>query len=491
MSRRDEEYVDGAEFDDSDELVEEQSDDSDEFDALPSLPTAARQTLAERVSAKRKAADAAADAQAKATSTAPKPKRSALQKNAAYSWEAAYQRSWDHVQEDESGNLESAVRQMLEIHKRKRSMRDSNPVQRGIIRHFVLVLDLSEDMMDRDLRPTRFDLTLQLARQFVSDYFDQNPIGQLAIVCTRNGLGERLSLMGGNTFDHSAMLANKRKLEPRGVPSIQNALEMARSCLTHLPNSNTREILFLSASLTSVDPGNIYQTVDKLVQDRIQVSVISLAAEIHVLKDLCARTGGDFNVVMNEDHYKELLLKHVPPRVITEETSTQASDTNAADLLVMGFPRRLPFHTPATLCACHGRLVTPSKASENDSLAAPAGYQCPRCLSKVCQVPTDCPTCGITIIMSTHLARSYHHLFPVQNYEPVPWSAVYDKSPAACFACAWQFPPKSDDDNTSMPSGDSTLSPSSRYACPKCQHHFCLECDAFIQEQLHSCPGCT
>lgn len=123
MSRRDEEYVDGAEFDDSDELVEEQSDDSDEFDALPSLPTAARQTLAERVSAKRKAADAAADAQAKATSTAPKPKRSALQKNAAYSWEAAYQRSWDHVQEDESGNLESAVRQMLEIHKRKRYVR--------------------------------------------------------------------------------------------------------------------------------------------------------------------------------------------------------------------------------------------------------------------------------------------------------------------------------------------------------------------------------
>ena len=107
------------------------------------------------------------------------------------------------------------------------------PVQRGIIRHFVLILDLSEDMSDRDLRPTRFDLTLQLARQFVAEYFDQNPIGQLAILCARDGLAERLSLMGGNTFDHGAVLSSRRKLEPRGEPSIQNALEMALSSLTH------------------------------------------------------------------------------------------------------------------------------------------------------------------------------------------------------------------------------------------------------------------
>ena len=40
MRRRDDDYVDGAELDDSDELVEDESDDSDEFHALPSLPNA-------------------------------------------------------------------------------------------------------------------------------------------------------------------------------------------------------------------------------------------------------------------------------------------------------------------------------------------------------------------------------------------------------------------------------------------------------------------
>ena len=509
MRRRDDDYVDGAELDDSDELVEDESDDSDEFHALPSLPNApVRTALAERSSniTKRKA-DEIDGSTSHGTSRLGSSKRAQNHKATAYSWEAAYQRSWDHVQEDESGNLESAVRQMIDINKRKRcvsselqcpykcrSLRDSVPVQRGIIRHFVLILDLSEDMSDRDLRPTRFDLTLQLARQFVADYFDQNPIGQLAILCARDGLAERLSLMGGNTFDHGAVLSSRRKLEPRGEPSIQNALEMALSSLTHLPSSNTREILFISASLTSVDPGNIYHTIDKLVDEHIQLSVISLAAEMHVLKDACARTGGDFNVVMNEDHYKELLMQHVPPRVITEaSSSSHLAHSNECDLLVMGFPRRIPFHTPASFCACHGRLVTGSRSlSYADRGAAPAGYTCPRCASKVCQVPTDCPTCGITIIMSTHLARSYHHLFPVQNYEPVAWEAVSTTSPSNCFACAFPFPPRpSNLDETSHVVMDSTLAPSSRYMCPKCHQHFCLECDAFVQEQLHTCPGCT
>lgn len=155
------------------------------------------------------------------------------------------------------------------------------------------------------------------------------------------------------------------------------------------------------------------------MDDHIQVSVISLAAEMHVLCNLCQRTGGDFHVALNEDHYKELLLKHVPPRVIVQDSSTNQNDNG--DLLVMGFPRRLPFNAPSSLCACHGRAIA-SQASKADSMAPSNGYICPRCSSRICQVPTDCPICGITIIMSTHLARSYHHLFPVPNYEPLPWS---------------------------------------------------------------------
>lgn len=52
-------------------------------------------------------------------------------------------------------------------------------------------------MVDRDMRPTRFDLTLQYAREFILEWFDQNPLGQIGIVGMRAGLGERIGDLSG------------------------------------------------------------------------------------------------------------------------------------------------------------------------------------------------------------------------------------------------------------------------------------------------------
>jgi hypothetical protein len=52
-------------------------------------------------------------------------------------------------------------------------------------------------MADRDMRPTRFDLTLEYARSFVTEWFDQNPLGQIGIVGMRGGIGERICEMSG------------------------------------------------------------------------------------------------------------------------------------------------------------------------------------------------------------------------------------------------------------------------------------------------------
>jgi hypothetical protein len=52
-------------------------------------------------------------------------------------------------------------------------------------------------MMDRDMRPTRFDLSLQYAREFITEWFDQNPLGQIGVVGMRSGIGERIGEMSG------------------------------------------------------------------------------------------------------------------------------------------------------------------------------------------------------------------------------------------------------------------------------------------------------
>lgn len=263
-------------------------------------------------------------------------------------------------------------------------------------------------------------MTLQYAREFVAEYFDQNPIGQLSILATRDGVAERITSMGGNTTDHIAALTNKLRLQPRGEPSLQNALEMARTNLGHLPSSNSREVLVIFGSLTTCDPSNIHDTISHLARDNVRVSMVCLAAEVKVCKDVCKKTGGKFGVALDESHFRDLVFEQVNPPEIEakkkkknragadEDDGGRGPPSEGVDLLQMGFPSRLATHAAPTLCACHSKLRS-------------GGYICPRCSVKVCDVPTDCPVCGLTIVMSTHLARSYHHLFPVENYEAVSW----------------------------------------------------------------------
>lgn len=99
------------------------------------------------------------------------------------------------------------------------------------------------------MRPTRFDLTLEYAREFVTEWFDQNPLGQIGIVGMRGGIGERICEMSGaspfslpsglsphhyfigNPQDVLHAISERHKLEPVGEPSLQNAIEMARSSM--------------------------------------------------------------------------------------------------------------------------------------------------------------------------------------------------------------------------------------------------------------------
>lgn len=109
---------------------------------------------------------------------------------------------------------------------------------------------------------------------------------------------------------------------------------------------------------------------------------------------------GTFGVAMNEGHYRDLLFEVIPPTAVTTTKS-------ASNLVQMGFPSRSN-DSAATLCACHGKLTL-------------GGYICPRCNAKLCDIPTECDICTLTLVSSPLLARSYHHLFPVENFIEVTW----------------------------------------------------------------------
>ncbi|KAF5322276.1 hypothetical protein D9619_001869 [Psilocybe cf. subviscida] len=358
----------------------------------------------------------------------------------AYTWEASFTRSWDTVQEDEAGSLQTSVEDLMARGRRRRLLAPASAIRRTIIRHLVLILDLSSAMMDRDMRPTRFDLMLQYAREFITEWFDQNPLGQIGIVGMRAGLGERIGEMSGNPQEVLKSITDRHRLEPTGEPSLQNAIEMARGSMSHLPTHSSREILIIFGSLTTCDPGNIHDTLDSCIKTRIRISVVAIAAEMKICRDMCDKTGGQFGVAMNEGHFKDLLFELVPPPAqralsrVAGAGAAAAATNPAADLMMMGFPTRLPDSSPASF--------------------------------KVCDVPTDCDICGLMIVSSPHLARSYHHLFPVKAYVAV---MTMDDLPAessmTCHGCARPFPDK-------VSTAKEGLSAVGRYRCPECHQDF-------------------
>lgn len=398
----------------------------------------------------------------------------------------------------------------------RRLLKDTTPLQRGIIRHLILILDLSTAMTEKDLRPTRYLLTLRYTTAFITEFFEQNPISQLGIIGTRDGLALTISPLSGNPSDHITAIQTLRKEDPKGQPSLQNALDMARAALYHAPTHTTREVLILYGSLLSSDPGDIHTTITALVAAHITVQIIGLAAQVAICQTLANRTNPSlppsqtYTVALNEQHYRDLLMSATTPPTTP---STASGDSGVkSSLLMMGFPSRI-VDPSSTLCACHSR---PTRG----------GYLCSRCSSKVCSLPTQCPACGLTLILSTHLARSYHHLFPLRNWREVSWVKARTSQQISCFGCQTPFPVRTEGGHRRQSSNPNSgtqggqnhervalgtsrgqrkapkglakapvaskdgVSESGRYECETCRRCYCIDCDVFAHEVVHNCPGC-
>lgn len=324
-------------------------------------------------------------------------------------------------------------------------------VRKGIIRYLVVIVDVSSGLEVQDMKPSRIVVVQNALVQFLKEYFDQNPLSQLSLIFSRNGIAERMTELSGNARQHLQVLENRFRTSVHGnPPSLQNSLEMAHSTLAQVPQYGCREVLVLYSSLCTVDPGDISQSIKTMQDTHIRCSAVGFGGELFVLRKLSSSTGGQYLVPLNEDHYKEQLMGFAVPPAMTPQMR------QPAELIRMGFPRKVPENKyNRSICVCHQQVRS-------------GGYLCPRCNGKYCEIPTVCQICGLTLVASPHLARSYHHLFPAPPFDE--WST--DQS-QVCFACL----------QTIMP-GALVL------RCSSCSHIFCADCDTFVHDSLHNCPGC-
>uniref|UniRef100_A0AAQ4RJE0 General transcription factor IIH subunit n=1 Tax=Gasterosteus aculeatus aculeatus TaxID=481459 RepID=A0AAQ4RJE0_GASAC len=359
-------------------------------------------------------------------------------------WEGGYERTWEVLKEDESGSLKATVEEILFQSKRKRVTESHGQVRLGMMRHLHVVIDCSRTMDDHDLKPNRLTASLKLLETFVEDYFDQNPISQLGLITTKNKRAEKLTDLAGNPKKHIVALKKAVDTVCIGEPSLYNSLHLAIQTLKHMPGHTSREILVILSSLTTCDPANICELIKTLKSLKVRVSVIGLSAEVRVCTVLTRETGGSYHVILDESHFKELLMLHVKP--------PPASSSSECSLIRMGFPQ----HTVAYL----------SDQDAKPSFSMLMGrYFCPQCHAKYTELPVECKVCGLTLVSAPHLARSFHHLFPLQ---------AFTESPAEGFCQACQ----------------GELKDKSIFTCPICGGVFCSECDLFIHDSLHCCPCC-
>ena len=366
---------------------------------------------------------------------------------------------------------------------------------------------------------------IQVLLQFVQEYYDQNPLSHLGFVLIKNGEAEILSALSSNSRTHKVALqslvlqAASEGPGSCGEFSLQNGLQVAGRSLGHQPRHGSREIVVLTAALSTCDPGDLLtETLPKLLHAKIRVSCLALSAELYVCRKIAEETTGTMGVCLDRAHFRDWMQGQcVPPPTLRSE-----AEAVGCEMLQMGFPTRT-----------NSEVAELVHATREKTILARTAYICPQCQAKNAELPVDCAVCGLKLVLAPHLARSFHHLFPVPPFverplvsEPranaeessrkvvsssaskVVSSSVEEKNwlenispnllvtskddPKCCFSCLRPFSSSAGEASSSL--GDaipkSTVEELLRFQCPDCSNFFCVDCDAFLHETLHNCPGC-
>ena len=370
--------------------------------------------------------------------------------------------AWDNLalEGDKLIAIQETEQWQSEVEKKKTELAS---IKRGLIRSLVLVLDLSNNGLEaRSFGQNRMKLIQDQTTVFISDFFVQNPLSQLAILGTYGSACRILSNLSSDVDAHLKVINEISSLEHKGEPSIQTSLAIATAILGSegkggLANiDSTKEVLFIYGSLTTCDVDPIYKTLAKVKKSQIRVSFVGLGAKVFVLERIAEETDGDYFVPVSLEHLEDIMHSFViPPQRLKNQKS---------GLLPFGFAAISETKIPAFDLF---KFLENAPSEDNlPDLPKYGGYQCPRCKTRVFSVPCYCPVCRDFLIAPAYLKRTAIHLSPLP-----PFSTEEPTEGLCCIGCnkALTEPPR---------------------VCPLCNKCFCEKCDKFVHEILQSCPGC-
>jgi transcription initiation factor TFIIH subunit 2 len=428
---------------------------------------------------------------------------------ANHAWEdTGGEQIWEKaVQEDDEGNIVVAATDSVTeaIHKRRKLLERQDYAQRhrrvvrDMIRYVYVIIDASRWTRVKDpVFPgggTRIDVVTNVLNDFVQEYYDQNPVSHLGFVLVKQGEAEILTQLSGSSKTHKLALQSVAEScasegpSQGGEFSLQNGLEVAGRSLGHQPRHGSREIVLVTAALSTCDPGYVLtETLPKLQQANIRVSCIALSAEMHICHKLAESTAGTMGVCLDLQHFRDWLMAQCTP-----PPTNKTEKLRGCEMIPMGFPSRTSQEVAELVHA--GRQKT---------LLARTAFTCPQCQGRNSELPTDCAVCGLKLVLAPHLARSFHHLFPVPSFVEKPFTEVTSPAlPLATSSSTLVVDIVDLNDKLLVTSEDHDMacyaclrplvierSEILRFQCPDCKNLFCVDCDAYLHNSLHNCPGC-
>jgi transcription initiation factor TFIIH subunit 2 len=243
---------------------------------------------------------------------------------------------------------------------------------------------------------------------------------------------------------------------PSGTCSVVRAIDLVLKSSLDSPLYASKEILLVWGSLVSVDP--IETPINPYLTDKIQnqsITIISISPEVHALKKLSeVGPGNKFIVATSQTDFTSRLSEYINPRINTQVKPVYVK---------MGFPMKTSDTFRLVKCVCHKEMQS-------------SVYVCPQCQGFVCEIPTNCPVCKLTLVDKDMLTRVHRLLYSMPTYTVIPAQVqTADMHPTEmahiCFGCDSYFT-------------------EGGAVCDACGEKFCYECDMFAHDSLKHCPGC-
>lgn len=295
-----------------------------------------------------------------------------------------------------------------------------------------LVIDLSEDACESDVRPSRMSLCIQLARTVAKDFFNKCVFSYLSLFVINDSRCIEISRFVRSYKEFERFFENI-KFTPSGKCMLLEAIEKITCCVDiEVILGKCVCIILASVKIT----GYTFNSFNSAATTNSRINCVSLVGEIDIIKRLCKLTEGSFINFGPTDTLSPLILLNLHRSKISNAGIKIRSGYGIASIGIH-------------ICSCHETL--------HDGKV----YKCSRCLSLLCKLDSFCTVCSCFIVSDDALnilRRSLTYSFSI--------APCQDET---CEIC-------SNKENCVM--------------CTQCRFKFCQSCYEIVSRYLNRCIRC-